>query len=184
MVDAYTGEIRLFAGNYVPENWLACNGALLAIQSYEPLYSLIGTTYGGDGRTNFAVPDLRGRVPIGQGQGAGLTARVVGGQGGAEVVTLDMTQLPTHHHDVNVSITPANLPTPAPTANLAAATAPAAFYLTKLPSPEKPANLADATIGKVGGVSGAGVTNPHQNMMPTFALTYIICGNGIYPQRN
>jgi microcystin-dependent protein len=184
MVDAYTGEIRLFAGGYAPEGWLACNGALLSIQTYAPLYSLIGTIYGGDGQTTFALPDLRGRVPIGQGQGPGLTPRTIGGQSGSETVTLTLAQLPSHNHTVNATSAAASTQTPGPTVNLAATTAPAAFYLTKLPSPEKPALLNDATVGKVGGISGSANTNPHENMMMTFALTYIICTNGLFPTRN
>jgi microcystin-dependent protein len=183
-MDAFTGEIRLFAGNYVPQGWLACDGSLQSIQDYAALYSLIGTIYGGNGTSNFALPDLRGRVPIGQGRGTGLTARTVGGQSGTETVTLDLTQIQVHNHNVNASTTPANAPTPGPTVNLAATTAPATFYLTKLPSPEAPALLNDASIGKVGGISGSANTNPHENMMPTFALTYIICGNGLFPSRN
>ena len=86
-MDPFVGEIKIFAGTFAPENWRFCDGSLLSISVYNPLYSLLGTTYGGDGITNFALPDLRGRIPVGQGSGPGLTSRIRGAKGGTEAET-------------------------------------------------------------------------------------------------
>src|ERR1700758_3405683 len=101
MAQPYVGEIRMFAGNFAPAGWMFCEGQLLPISENETLFQLIGTTYGGDGETTFALPDLRGRVPIHMGQGSGLTPRTIGDAGGAETVTLTVAQMPVHHHIVN-----------------------------------------------------------------------------------
>src|SRR5690625_4414253 len=100
-MDTFIGTIQLFAFDFVPRGWAACNGQLLPISQHTALYSLLGTQYGGDGRTTFGLPDLRGRVPLGQGQGPGLASYAVGETGGAETTTLTTEQLPAHTHAVN-----------------------------------------------------------------------------------
>ena len=111
-MDPYIGEIRLFAGNYAPENWAICDGAQVAVNDYQALYALIGTTYGGNGTTSFALPDLRGRVPIGQGQAPNVTARTLGQIGGTEKVSLNVGQLPPHNHQILATSTAATTSTP------------------------------------------------------------------------
>lgn len=103
MSNPYTGEIRMFAGNFAPRYWAFCNGQLLTISSNTALFSLLLTTYGGDGKTTFALPDLRGRAPLQQGQKAGLSNYNLGDQGGVETVTLTTAQLPLHNHSVNAN---------------------------------------------------------------------------------
>ncbi|WP_202760110.1 phage tail protein, partial [Delftia acidovorans] len=98
MSEAFIGEIRLFAGNYAPEGWAPCDGRLLSINDNSALFTLLGTTYGGNGVTQFALPDLRGRLPIGQGQTLGGTNRILGQQIGTENVTLNVNQIPQHSH--------------------------------------------------------------------------------------
>jgi microcystin-dependent protein len=101
--DPFIGEIRLFGFNFAPVNWAFCNGQLLPINQNVALFSLLGTFYGGNGTNNFALPDLRSRVPLGMGQGTGLSDYNIGQTGGAETVTLAVTQLPSHNHSVNAS---------------------------------------------------------------------------------
>src|ERR1700730_18604085 len=103
MSEQYVGEIRPFAGNFAPQNWALCNGSLLPISQNSALFSLIGTTYGGDGQTTFGLPDLRGRHPVGQGQAPGLSNYVIGEVSGVETVTLNTLQLPVHSHPANAT---------------------------------------------------------------------------------
>src|SRR5512138_1946918 len=98
MAQPYVGELRMFAGNFAPAGWLFCEGQLLPISEYETLFNLIGTTYGGDGQSTFALPDLQSRVPIHMGQGPGLSSYVIGEAGGTEAVTLTVQQIPNHGH--------------------------------------------------------------------------------------
>src|SRR5690242_5678378 len=98
MAQPYVGEIRMFGGNFAPAGWMFCAGQLLPISEYETLFNLIGTTYGGDGQSTFALPDLQGRLPIHQGTGPGLTTRTIGENGGVETVTLTVQQIPIHNH--------------------------------------------------------------------------------------
>ena len=181
-MDAYLGEIRMFAGDFAPQGWLSCDGSLQSISTYQALFSLIGTTYGGDGTRTFALPDLRGRIPVGQGQGPGLSQRVIGGNGGVETVALGLSETLSHTHGVSVTTVEATTVTPGPTVNLAATTAPAANYLVTLPSPTVPRVLDDSTVGVSGG-DPSGVTVPHGNFMPSFAVTFIICMAGLFPVR-
>lgn len=177
MSDFYVGEIRMFSGNYAPENWLPCDGRLLSVSEYEMLFSLIGTTYGGTGGTTFALPDLRGRIPVGQGQGANLGNYAIGQSIGGETATVAEGQLPAHAHLVNVVSTAANTSTPGPGVSLAATTPPAATYLATLPSPAAP-RVMDATAIGGSGVPGA---PSHANVMPSLVVSFIIATTGIYP---
>lgn len=163
-MDPVLAQVMLWALNFAPQGWASCDGALLPISQYEALFSLIGTTYGGDGQATFALPDLRGRIAVGAGQGPGLPAFVHGQAGGATGHTLTHGQLPGHSH------------------SLAAATGPA--------SSNRPGGLAVAKGGKYGAAntvmaaSGAtGANMPVDHLPPYLGLNYVICVEGIYPSR-
>lgn len=183
MVDSVIGEIRPFAGNYAPQDWVLCDGRLLNIAEYQPLYSLIGTTYGGDGATTFGIPDLRGRLPVGQGQGAGLTNRVIGQKGGASTVQLTTANMPSHTHSFSVSgnagstskpATDAALAVPAPQPN-----GTMLAYVSPTASPAPTLQTFDAATVS----STNGVNQPRPNLMPYIAINYIMAVTGIYPNR-
>lgn len=163
----YFGEIRIFGGNFAPQGWVLCDGSLLPISENEALYTLIGTTYGGDGVTTFGVPDLRGRAPIGQGQGPGLSNRVIGQSGGVEQVTLTVPQMPAHTH-IPVAATTASQTTPE--GGVWAAQSAAAYSDA---APDTP--LAAAALLSAGG------NLPHENMPPYVTVNYIIAVGGIFP---
>lgn len=180
-MDSYIGEIRAFAGPRIPKNWLICNGALLSVQDYDQLYSLIGTIYGGDGRNTFALPDLRGTLPISQGQGPGLTNRTLGQISGAEGVAVTSTEVPAHSHSVQVS-----------TAGTAGNTPSNATYLSAMSSPTGtlvgylPGSATGITVEAMNKdmITDTGEGLAHKNVMPSMAINYIICVNGIYPPRS
>ncbi|MGY4397187.1 microcystin-dependent protein [Sphingomonas sp. UYAg733] len=176
-MNPYLGEIRLFGGYFAPANWHFCDGSLLPISNYDVLYSLIGTTYGGDGQTSFGLPDLRGRFPIGQGQGNGLSPHFIGEISGTEKVTLISTQLPAHSHSLVAQAAVGNTSHPS-AASLAQPSDGDLLYLN-------PTGLTpnDVTL-PVDVVQPAGGNQPHNNQMPTLAATYIIALSGIYPSRN
>lgn len=175
-MDPYLGDIRLFAGNYAPVGWVLCDGRLLSISENDALYAIVGTTYGGDGINTFAVPDLRGRLPVGKGNGTGLSPRVIGQQFGVESVTLITTQIPAHNHTFNASTTtPSTSPSPAGTVF---AHSDADKIYVSSPSGPLPETLNAATVQATGG------TLPHNNIMPTTAINYIMCTAGIFPSRN
>jgi|WetSurMetagenome_2_1015567.scaffolds.fasta_scaffold210593_2 microcystin-dependent protein len=180
MSDYFVGEIRMFAGTFAPQDWHLCDGAVLPINTYQTLYALLGTTWGGDGRTTFGIPDLRGRVPLGQGTGTGLTARTLGQTGGTESEALaDVKYLLNHNHAIAVTSTVADQIAPATTVNLAQTKSPSTNYLpdAKVPSPP----LARVMDTNAVGPAGSGLS--HSNMMQSFAVTFIICVNGLFPQR-
>lgn len=168
MSDQFLGEIRVFSGNYAPKNWAFCNGQLLAIANYEALYMLIGTTFGGDGTSTFALPDLRGRVAMHQSPDYGFASN-----GGTETVTLTEAQLPAHTHAVIASNEPGTLP--APGGNTFWANSTLSQYSTTMPPNGA---MSEAAI------STAGLGLPHDNMMPTMALNYIIALQGIFPEQS
>lgn len=176
-MDAYIGEIRLFAGSFAPRGWSFCDGSSLTVRSNEALYSLIGTTWGGDGRT-FNLPDLRGRLVVGSGQGPGLSSYAIGQRAGEESVRLYEHAMPAHTHALMVSKAPAQstVPTGAVFAATACSTAPAGnegLAYAKAVGDDRP--LAPETISTVG--SGQN----HDNMMPSLAINYIIATAGLYP---
>jgi len=180
MAEAFIGEIRLFGGTFAPVDWNFCDGTVLSISQYQALFSLIGTTYGGDGISTFQLPDLRGRLPIGTGQGLGLSPITLGEVLGSETVTLTSAQMPMHNHLVQASTVTNNpTPTPSPTVSLGAVDTSLHFYV-------------DTSIGHVTGssnfspnaVSYSGGNLPHENRMPCQAINYIICLNGIFPSSN
>jgi microcystin-dependent protein len=167
MAAPYIGEIRLFAGNFAPLNWLLCNGQLLQIDQYYALYSLIGTTYGGDGQTTFAVPDLRGRVPVHQ----STTGFAMGQTGGAETVTLTTAQLPSHPHTFYAWSGGGTQRNPA--ANVTAAIGTGSAYIQGTPGTA----LAAGSIGYDGGGT------PHENRHPYQCISFIISLWGAYPSK-
>jgi len=175
-VDAYLGEIRLFAGDFAPTDWMFCDGSLVSVSTYQALFSLLSTTYGGDGTNTFGLPDLNGRIPIGTGQGQGLSKYVLGQFGGEEQVGLTAANLPPHSHTIQVSSSAAT--SAVPSFNLTLATVDPSLHL-----------YVDTTKGSVTGttdfsanaLSTDGNGLPHDNIMPYVGLHYIICVNGLYP---
>lgn len=176
MADCYVGEIRLFAGarNEPPANWMFCEGQSLSVNNYQPLFSLIGTIYGGDGVTAFKLPDLRGRAPLHAGQGTGLTNRALGQSGGAETAILGTAQIPVHTHPFNVSTDNAN--NSLPNGLVPANGSPREFYATQQKSGTPDQVLKNDTI-----TMSNGGQQPHENRMPSIALRYIIATIGEYP---
>lgn len=173
MPQNYVGEIRLFAGNFAPSGWLFCDGQNLPISENEVLFALIGTTYGGDGETTFAVPDLRSRIPIHHGAGPGLSSRTIGETGGTESVTLTVQQIPAHTHALLASLDPGAAITP--TGGVLGAGASVNIF-----RPSPPA----ATPMEVASVSPAGGSQPHDNMHPFVCIHYIIALFGFTPSFN
>ncbi|MBW2468192.1 MAG: phage tail protein [Deltaproteobacteria bacterium] len=170
--DPFIGEIRLFAGNFAPRGWALCDGQLLPIPQYTALFAILGTTYGGDGRTTFALPDLRGRAPIHAGQGPGLLNRRLGQRGGREDVALAVEELPPHSHQAVGSTNPTSATTPA--GKVWGSTGRTRLYA----APGAPANLSPAAIAN----TGAGMS--HENMPPYLVINYIIALQGLFPPRN
>jgi len=175
MSDYFIGEIRLFSGNYVPENFVPCDGRLLPITGNEALYSLLGVIWGGDGKVNFAVPDLRSRILVGQGTGPGLSARAVGQTGGVETNTLTTSTIPAHTHPWNTQAATATSNTPS---NAVLAQMPG-HYVNYV----KQANTTGLFPFPGSMVQSTGGGLPHDNIMPSLALTYMICTVGLYPSR-
>jgi microcystin-dependent protein len=170
--DPFIAEIRMFAGNFAPRGWAFCDGQLLSISQNTALFSLLGTTYGGNGTTTFALPDLRGRVPMHAGQGPGLTDRILGEQGGEETHTLLVGELPAHSHPAYADSavgTAAGPPGGLPGRNAAGIPA-----YGSAPS----AMLHPGAVG----VQGGG--QPHNTMQPYLVINFIIALEGIYPSRN
>ncbi|MFC0184132.1 Microcystin-dependent protein [Pseudarcicella hirudinis] len=179
MGDQFLGEIRLFAGNFAPRGWALCQGQILAISTNTALFSILGTTYGGNGQTTFALPDLRGRVAISQGQGPGLTNYVLGEAAGVESVTLTLTQIPAHNHLIQASSLPA-------TASSAQGNVLGTVNGTAGGDPitvNSYGTTADGTMNP-NALSLTGGSLPHENRMPYLALNYIIATTGIFPSRN
>jgi len=170
MSDPYLGEVRMFGGTFAPQGWELCNGQLLPIAENEALYSLLGTTYGGDGVNTFGVPDLRGRSPIHMGQGQGLSSRVLGQSTGQESVALTAAQLPPHYHPVHASNVQGTLS--APTNNIwGQASTGEKQYTQNAPNVSMSASCTTSVGGGL----------PHENMMPFQVVTFIIAIYGIYP---
>lgn len=176
MTTPYVGEIRLFGFPRIPIGWQACDGSLLPISQYQILYTLLGTTYGGDGIQTFAVPDMRGQLPLHQGTGPGLTPRVIGEVGGTETVTLTQLQMPQHTHVLIATSAAANTLAPTQSVLPGAITSVDTMYATSLTGAAS-APLASAAIGMLGG------NQPHDNTMPTLTVSYCIAWEGIYPSQ-
>lgn len=172
MSDSYIGEIRMFGFQRIPTGWAACDGSLLPIAEYETLFTLIGTTYGGNGVSTFALPDLRGRVPVHQGQGTGLSRYVMGELSGTEEVTLFSTQMPTHTHPFNVTSAAASNKNPSN--QLLGALTGDTTYISSTQG-GTPAQFAPLMVQMAGG------SQPHSNMMPTLTVSYCISLYGVFP---
>jgi microcystin-dependent protein len=174
MANPYLGEIRMFAGNFAPYEWALCNGQLLSISQNTALFSLLGTTYGGDGESTFGLPDLRSRAPVHVGQGTGLSNYVLGEQTGAEHVALSAGQMPIHNHVVNAVTTGGTQASPGGGYPAVESTG------TSLNYGAGPGNttMASGVVGNTGG------TTPVPVIQPVLALTFIIALAGIYPSRS
>lgn len=173
MSEPFVGEIRMFAGNFAPRAWAFCDGQLLPVSQNDALFSLFGTIYGGDGRTTFGLPDMRGRIPLHQGAGPGLSNRRLGSKSGAESVTLTSNQLASHEHSLTANTRKQNMST-------------AAGNTLSDPTPEgrlyddiDPLNATAATTA----IAHTGGNRSHTNLMPTLCVNFIVALFGIYPSR-
>lgn len=169
MAEPFLSEIRIFSFNFAPQGWAMCNGQLLPINQNQALFSLLGTTYGGNGQTNFALPDLRGRVPISFGNG-----HLLGENGGEEAHTLSIAELPEHAHVLSASSTTGNAPVPFGPAGNILATSSTLVYSSA-------GNLVQMNAGSV---TNTGGSQAHLNMQPFLTLTFCIALIGIFPSRN
>lgn len=178
--DQFIGEIRIFAGNFAPRYWAFCDGQLLPISQNTALFSLLGTTYGGNGQTNFALPNLNGRTPIGYGQGPGLSLRDLGESGGSDNVTLVTSELPSHQHSMITSGS-VSLPASSVAGNSDSPVNTNAANVTNAYSASAGSNMktTDYTIE----LSATGSSQPHNNLQPYVVVRYIIALQGIYPPR-
>jgi microcystin-dependent protein len=173
MSEAFVGEIKMFAGNFAPRGYALCDGQLLAVSQNDALFSLYGTIYGGDGKTTFGLPDLRGRIPLHQGQGPGLSQRKLGSKGGAESVTLTLNEIPSHNHPVEGTSDMASDETL--NGKVMAGSQGGNFYHNDVSTS---AQLENGVIANTGG------SRSHNNMMPTLCINFIVALVGIYPSRH
>ena len=174
MSDPFIGQITMVGFNFAPRNWAFCDGQLLPISQNQALFSLLGTYYGGDGRTTFALPDLRGRVPMHSGTGPGLSTRRLGEEGGEENVALSQNQLPAHSHPLNCKNVQGNQPIPGGHSIAGDGTGMTADYHDQPPETAMHAS----SIGNTGG------NQAHANMQPYLCLNFVIALYGLYPSRN
>jgi microcystin-dependent protein len=184
--DAFLGEVKLFAGNFAPRGWAFCDGQVMQITQNTALFSLLGSTYGGDGRTTFALPDLRGRVVVGPRRGNGLSNFIAGQQGGSQTNTLNTSQLPSHSHTASgvIRASSAKATTKDPTGNyFASAIQVSGRDINEVSSyaPTKNVDMNADAINVTVGTTGSGVE--FNNLQPFLAINYIICLNGIFPSR-
>lgn len=184
-MEGYMAEIRMFAGNFAPRFWSFCDGSLLPISQYSALFALLGTYYGGNGTTNFALPDLRGRVPVGTGTGQGLQTVELGELSGATENTLLLSNMPAHNHTAAATVNPAAnsggrgvTTTNTPANNFPVATSDSNnIYATTAN-----VQMGQSTVAVNVGLTGLG--QPVNNMQPYLGMNYIICVEGIFPSRN
>ena len=173
MAEPFVGEIRMFAGNFAPRGWAQCDGQLIAVSQNDALFSLLGTIYGGDGRTTFGLPDMRGRIPIHAGSGPGLSTRNLGSKAGEEKVTLNTNQLPSHTHTMQASQDAATQTSPQN--HVVGSNLPVTAYFA---NPPTTAGMASEAISAVGG------SQSHTNLQPFLCINFIIALVGIYPSRH
>jgi microcystin-dependent protein len=171
MADPFVAEIRIVGFNFAPTGWALCNGQLMPISQNTALFSLLGTQYGGDGKTTFALPNLQGRVPIHAGQGPGLTDRAIGESGGAATVTLTAAEMPSHSHAIATTSAPADRSNPA--SSRFAAPADSVYTAQAANTATHP-----STVGSDGG------NQPHNNLQPFLVLNFVIALQGIFPPRS
>ena len=172
MSEPFTAEIRIFAGNFAPRGWAFCNGQLLPISQNTALFSLIGTTYGGDGRTTTALPNLQGRAPMHPGRGPGLTARRLGQRGGSEMISLSEAQMPSHTHTARAS------------GSAAASNTANGHYMAAPAGRGSSLYAAASGLGTFNDLTNTGGSQPHNNMQPYLAINFIIALVGLYPSRS
>lgn len=173
MASPFVAEIRMFAGNFAPTGWALCNGQILPISQNTALFSLLGTTYGGNGQTTFALPDLQGNVPIHAGQGSGLSLYDLGQMSGSETVTLLQSEIPAHSHPIVVRPSGQAPPLGTATGNTGARSNSRPY------TPDAP----NTTMDPLTGLIIAGSSLPHNNMMPYLTVTFIIALQGVFPPR-
>ncbi len=171
MSEPFVGEIRMFAGNFAPRGWAFCDGQLLAVSQNDALFSLLGTIYGGDGRTTFGLPDMRGRIPIHAGTGPGLSERRLGAKAGGEDVTLTVDQLPSHTHRLQGST---NIPSDRNPKGKVTGQTLSDTYIDDQPF----GNMSSTAVSNIGG------SRKHTNLMPYLCVHFIIALFGIYPSRH
>lgn len=172
MADPFVAEIRIFPFNFAPRGWAWCDGQLLPLSQNTALFSLLGTTYGGNGKSNFALPDLQGRAPMHPGQGPGLSLHDLGETGGSETVTLLESEIPAHSHALRASLDDADLFIPTPARSLAKSNG--NIYVASTPpnAPMAPEGLAPA-----------GGDQPHNNLQPYLTFYFAIALQGVFPPR-
>jgi microcystin-dependent protein len=181
-MEPFIGQIMMFGSNFAPRGWAFCNGQLLAISSNTALFSLLGTQYGGDGRTTFGLPDLRGRCAVGMGNGPGLTPRQIGEVIGQEAVTLTPNEMPAHTHQLLANNTDGNTNDPANNTlakeSVTIERSAPAFPVNGYSSNAANVSMSTSSIGSSGGNA------PHNNMQPSLAMNYVIALEGIFPSRS
>jgi microcystin-dependent protein len=175
MTEPFLAEVRIFSFNFAPRGWAFCNGQLMPIQQNTALFSLLGVTYGGDGRTTFGLPNLQGSAPLHEGQGPGLSPRVLGEVGGSATVTLLQAEMPLHTHTLILAESEGT--EHSPQGQLAAANTNAVPLYTNTPQPSTAVNM------NLAGVTPLGGSQPHNNMMPYLTLNFCIALEGIFPPR-
>jgi microcystin-dependent protein len=175
VTNPFVAEIRIFPFNFAPTGWAFCNGQLLPLSQNTALFSLLGTTYGGDGKSNFALPNLQGSAPMHPGQGPGLSLHDLGETGGSSTVSLLESEIPSHSHALQASPRTSDLDNPGPN-NALGRSAPQQLYLQSATTPQLVA-MSDNTIAPAGG------DQPHNNLMPYLALNFCIALQGVFPPR-
>jgi microcystin-dependent protein len=174
-MDPILGEVRMIAGNFAPVGWHLCDGSLINISENDALFALIGTAYGGDGVNTFGVPDLRGRTPIHQGQGPGLSNRQVGQMVGTETVTLTAAQVPGHYHSLTASNKQGEVNIPDTAAWAQTTTADTSYFVPQTTPDTAMSSTATTPVGN---------SQPHENLGPFQVVTFIIATAGVFPSRN
>lgn len=180
-MDSYLGEIKMFTGNFAPTGWLFCQGQLLLIQNYSALFTLLGTRYGGNGTTNFGLPDLQSRLPVGAGQGAGLSAYTQGQKGGTESVTLQANNMPQHTHtmpNIGMNCYSGIGNSDVPFNNYPAWVPGIKMYTSTMAAG---ANMPTLQTGTLTSSAGASSPTPINLIQPVLGTNFIICVNGLYP---
>ena len=175
MADPFVAEIRIFPFNFAPKGWAFCDGQILPLSQNTALFSLLGTTYGGDGKSNFALPNMQGNVPMHPGQGPGLSLHDLGETGGSETVSLLESEMPSHSHGLLAAPNPALVATPSPNVSMARSKTVNAYL---------PTNFSQGTVSMSGNtLAPAGGDQPHNNMQPYLTLNFCIALQGVFPPR-
>jgi microcystin-dependent protein len=174
VADPFVAEIRIFPFNFAPKGWAFCDGQLLPLSQNTALFSLLGTTYGGNGKSNFALPDLQGRAPMQPGQGPGLSLHDLGEMGGSETVTLLQSEIPVHSHTIRASNFPGDFPMPGPDVVLSSVTGETAYH---------PQQLAPQGVMAYQSQGFTGSSFPHNNLMPYLTFYFCIALQGVFPPR-